>query len=260
MPAPPKKAKKPGPSAPFWMSTFADMMALLLSFFILILSFSHLDEPTFQKVTGSIKDALGVKKDSMVAEMPQGTKMLAPHFDSIPFNVKERVEEVFKKEIEGGLVTVEEDSAGVVTLRIKDSLAFDFGSAELKESFKTLLNKLSQLTKESDSIVEVGGHTDNVKVRPGAKFTSNWDLSASRAVKVVEYMVAAGEIPAHRMSAAAYADGRPVAVNDSAEGRASNRRVEFKIQPGESGKVFEGFDDLIETEPPVPPVGVQPGR
>ncbi len=252
MAPPSKKPKKQPAGAPAWMCTFADMMSLLLCFFVLILSFATLDEPSFRKVTGSIKDALGVRKKSQVSDMPQGTKMVAPQFDTIPFHVREEIEALFQQQIESGLVTVEQDSAGVITLRIKDSLAFDFGSAELKEGFKPFLDKLGRLALQSDSTVEVGGHTDNVRVRPGAPFSSNWGLSANRAVKVMEYMVSGNEIPAHRLAVAAFADGRPVAVNDTAEGRAANRRVEFKITPGESGKVFEGFQELIEIKPPAP--------
>ncbi len=248
------KKKKAPAGAPAWMCTFADMMSLLLCFFVLILSFATLDEPSFRKVTGSIKDALGARKKSMMQEMPQAIRMISPEFETIPFHVKEEFEALFQKDIESGLVTVEEDSKGEITLRIKDSLVFDFGSAQIKDDFKPFLDKLGKIAKDSDATLEVGGHTDNVRVRPGAPFKSNWGLSAARAVEVLEYMAAGHDLPSHRLAIGAYADGRPVAVNDTAEGRSANRRVEFKVKPGEGGKVFEGFQGLIELKQPESPI------
>ena len=243
---PPKKAKKSS-GAPAWMCTFADMMSLLLCFFVLILSFSSLDQPKFDRVTGSLRDAFGFQRELVVFQMPQADKIISPQFDSIPFSVKKEIEQIFLEQLSAGLVEIEEQGQ-VITLRVKDSVAFDSGRAEIKDGFKVLLDKLGKIFVETDASLIVAGHTDNVPLRPDAPFRSNWSLSTARAVGVVEYLATRHGIPAHRLSAAGHADGEPVASNADEAGRSQNRRVEFKIRPGKSGKAFEGIEELVESK------------
>lgn len=244
-----KKVKKEAcpPGAPLWMTTFADIAMLVLCFLVLILSFSTLDEPSFLKVTGSIKRAFGVQVVTPAHEIPQAEKIIATVFDTIPFEVMEPVKQLFEQLERQGLVTVEEDE-GEILVRIKDSVAFGFGQAQISDEFKDLLDQLGQILLDSQASMVVEGHTDNVPMRPGAPFRSNWELSSARAVEVVEYLLSRYPIPRDRLAAGAYADGRPVAPNDTAEGRAANRRVEFRIRPGEDLRVFEGFRDMIDLE------------
>ncbi|ADH85900.1 OmpA family protein [Desulfurivibrio alkaliphilus] len=243
-----KKGPPPTPGAPLWMATFADIAILLLCFLVLILSFSTLDEPSFLKVTGSIKRAFGVQAITPAHEIPKAERIIATVFETVPFEVREPIQQLFRELEDAGLVTVEEDEAGEVTVRIRDSVAFAFGRADLKEDFKALLDQLGEILVTSQATMVVEGHTDNVPMRPGAPFSSNWALSAARSVAVVEYLLEHYEIPRDRLAAEAYADSRPVAPNDTAEGRAANRRVEFRIRPGEDLRVFEGFEDFIDLD------------
>lgn len=242
-----KKAKKCDcpPGAPLWMTTFADIAMLVLCFLVLILSFSTLDEPSFLKITGSIKKAFGIQLTTPAHDIPQAEKIIATVFDTIPFEIMEPVQKLFEELQEAGLVTVEEQE-GEVLVRIKDSVAFDFGRAEIKGDFKDLLDQLGQILLDSSATMVVGGHTDNVPLRRGAPFGSNWELSSARAVGVVEYLLSRYDIPRDRLAAAAYADGQPVASNATAEGRTANRRVEFRIRPGADVRAFDGFKGLIE--------------
>lgn len=246
-----KRAKKKPPAtpgAPLWMATFADIAILLLCFLVLILSFSTLDEPSFLKVTGSIKRAFGVQAITPAHEVPQAEHIIATVFDTVPFEVREPIQQLFKQMEDAGLVTIEDGEAGEVTVRISDAVAFESGRAELKEDFKALLDQLGEILAQAQATMVVEGHTDNVPLRRDAPFSSNWSLSAGRAVAVVEYLLAAHGLPKDRLAAEAYADSRPVAPNDTAAGRASNRRVEFRIRPGEDLQVIEKFEEFIDQE------------
>ncbi|MDF1613726.1 OmpA family protein [Desulfurivibrio dismutans] len=243
-----RRQKPPTPGAPLWMATFADIAILLLCFLVLILSFSTLDEPSFLKVTGSIKRAFGVQAITPAHDIPRAERIIATVFETVPFEVREPIQQLFKELEDAGLVTVEDDEAGEVTVRIRDSVAFAFGQAQLREEFRELLDQLGETLVASQATMVVEGHTDNVPMRPGAPFSSNWALSAARSVAVVEYLVERHGVPRDRLAAEAYADSRPVVPNDTAEGRATNRRVEFRIKPGEDLRVFEGFDDFIDLD------------
>ena len=109
-----------------------------------------------------------------------------------------------------------------------------------------MLEKLGKVAVEADAEIVVSGHTDNVPLKKEAPFASNWGLSTSQSVKVVEYWTKKFKIPSHRLSAEGYADGRPVSSNDTEEGRARNRRVEFKIKPNQATPAFEGLKELVE--------------
>ncbi|MFH7320349.1 flagellar motor protein MotB [Desulfurivibrio sp. D14AmB] len=243
-----KKQPPPPPGAPLWMTTFADIALLLLCFLVLILSFSTLDEPSFLKVTGSIQRAFGIQTITPAHHVPRAEKIIATVFETVPFDVRKPVQQLFRELEDAGLVTIEDGEAGEVLVRIRDSVAFDLGRAEIKGDFKRLLDQLGPILVESSASMMVGGHTDNVPIRPGAPFSSNWELSSARAVGVVEYLTSRYDIPRDRISAVAYADGQPVAANDTAAGRAANRRVEFRIRPGADVRAFEGFRELLELE------------
>ena len=147
------------------------------------------------------------------------------------FTIMDKISE----EINSGMIDVE-PAPDEITLRIKDSIAFDFGKAGIKKQFYPVLDKLGGIFKGMSVIVFVSGHTDNVPIRKGLHFDSNWDLSAARAVNIVEYWTEKLKFPAERLSASGLADGRPLASNDTAAGRAKNRRVEFKIRPTQNNQ------------------------
>ncbi|MFH1218138.1 MAG: flagellar motor protein MotB [Pseudomonadota bacterium] len=243
----PKKQQCPT-GAPAWMCTFADLMSLLMCFFILLLSFSVMDAQKYYKVAGSMKDAFGTQKE-VVAPLPmQGQKMVSPTFESVPLHVQIKVAKAFSEELAGGEVEADYTSKGLI-LRVKGNIAFDSGRAIIKQDFLPFLDKLGKLVQEMDLAIEVSGHTDNVPLKPGiSSYKSNWSLSAARAVGVVEYWTDKMKISPEKLSAVGFADGQPLAVNDSEEGRASNRRVEFKIRPANPQVIVTG----IELEKPIP--------
>lgn len=237
----PKKKKAPA-GAPLWMCTFADMMSLLLCFFILILTFATLDEIKFVKVSGSLRDAFGVQKEEE-AFTPLGERMISPMFQTVPFDVKQEIMEIVSDLTASGLVEAAETKEGIV-VRVDEALAFDSGKATIKPRFLELLDRIGKVVAVAEADVVVNGHTDNVPLRPGGEFVSNWTLSTARSVAVVEHWEKKFAIPAARLSAVGHAAGKPVASNNNEEGRAKNRRVEFLIRPAPGGPAFSGLGEL----------------
>jgi chemotaxis protein MotB len=237
----PKKVECPA-GAPGWMCTFADMMSLLLCFFILLLSFSVMDVKKYYQVAGSMKDAFGTQTKQIDPFSLQGEKMISTEFDTVPLQVQMKVAKAFSKEIKGGMVESDYSEKGLI-LRVKGGVAFESGSAKIKNEFLPFLDKLGKLAEEMDLAIEVSGNTDNVPLKKSTTlYHSNWGLSAARAVGVVEYWNEKMKIPPERLLAVAAADGRPLALNDTPEGRAVNRRVEFRIRPANPKVVVTGIE------------------
>jgi len=233
--------------SPLWMCTFADLMSLLLCFFVLLLSFSVMDAQKYKEVSGSMKEAFGVQREMRVTGSPHGQRIIATEFLSTPMAVKiqDDIDEVIAEAVKSGMVETELLYNGIL-VRMKDSVGFEFGKATLRPKFKKILEKIGKVLAETEATVLVSGHTDNVPLKKGSSaFSSNWSLSTTRAVAVVEYWSKKFKLPADRMSAAGYADGQPLKANKTAEGRAANRRVEFRIQASEKSHSFKGLRELL---------------
>ncbi|MFT4978652.1 MAG: chemotaxis protein MotB [Myxococcota bacterium] len=135
-----------------------------------------------------------------------------------------------KAEIDSGQITISELS-GKLTVQVSNALLFDSGSTTLKAEGQAALGKVAGVLQSvADREIRVEGHTDNVPVRAGAAFADNWTLSALRAREVVVLLTAQGVSPT-RVAVVGYGDQRPVASNDTAEGRAANRRTEIVLAP-----------------------------
>ena len=133
-----------------------------------------------------------------------------------------------ENEIDQGMVTVERrDSTVFVTIGAGG--AFPSGSAELTGAAQSIVAELAAVTNDPGSKVVVAGHTDNVPIAFGALYRDNWDLAAARAASVVQEIEALEEVPERIMSATSYGETRPIADNETAEGRERNRRIEIEI-------------------------------
>ena len=240
-----KKQECP-PGSPVWMCTFADLMSLLLCFFVLLLSFSVMDAQKFKMVQGSMENAFGVQRTTHAVDNPSSPNIISMQMPTTPIAVKimKRLDEELSEEMASGLIDVEGTGNGIL-LRMKDSLAFEFGKATIRKQFFPILDKIGKILVEIEAKVTVNGHTDNVPLRKDGLFSSNWSLSAARSVAVVDYWDGKFDIPTHRMAAAGYADGVPLDGNDTPEGRAKNRRVEFKIELPQTALTFKGLKELL---------------
>ena len=240
-----KKEKCPA-GAPAWMCTFADLMSLLLCFFVLLLSFSELNRQKFKQVAGAMEEAFGVQRIEFASDNPEGMQMISPSFPTVPLDVKVQIMEAITEEMDKGMVDALESGDGV-KLRVKDAVAFDEGKAMLREEFKPFLDKIGKLVAEAGLSVAVSGHTDNLPLKRDADYATNWGLSTARAVQVVEYWTARYGIPADKLAAIGLADGQPLAANDTAEGRARNRRVEIFIRTLKNAPAFQGIKEILDT-------------
>ncbi|HJL15028.1 MAG TPA: flagellar motor protein MotB [Sandaracinaceae bacterium LLY-WYZ-13_1] len=225
--------------APAWMATFSDMATLLLTFFVLLLSFANMDIVQFRTMMGSVREAFGVqhespgdfqaRADTPISVAPGGSPSNPSVLPNAPTMARLR-EELNERGLET-VVEVEATERGVA-LRIRDAVLFGSGSADLLPEARPLLAQIAELSTEFTRELSIEGHTDDRPIST-VRFPSNWELSAARATAVLRFLSETGEAP-ESMSIAGYADTRPVADNDSVEGRARNRRVEFVfVQPTE---------------------------
>lgn len=246
--------------------TFADLMSLLLAFFVLLFSFSEMDAQKYKQVAGSMRQAFGIQREIKVKDPPKGINIIAQEFsagtpDSKSVNEmrqhttddfmqflkipkpsaafvdainkeKDRLKLALADEIEQGFVEIKiEDRTIVVSIQERGS--FGSGSNKLIGDFIPVLKKMAATVGANPGSVNVAGHTDSRPIHT-SQFRSNWELSASRAVTVVHALMQEGSIPKNRFRVEGFGDTRPVESNDSAEGRARNRRVEVNLVYDES--------------------------
>ncbi len=276
--------KCPEAGLPAWVMTFADLMSLLLAFFVLLFSFSTMDIAIYKEIAGSLRDAFGVQREIKVRETPRGINIIAREFSPgrpqpTPLNEirqmttdesklhpvftdpseqgqenantilskeeierKKRIEEdsrrlheALEKEIEEGMVDLEATNEGII-IRIREKGSFSSGSASIIKPFENIVNKIGDVFRGFDGLIIVSGHTDSIPIRT-SRFRSNWELSSSRAVSVIEELTRTSSLRDKRFKIAAHAATLPIASNDTSVGRAKNRRVEIKMEyPGEKNQ------------------------
>ena len=257
-----------------WMVTFADLMAILMCFFVLLLSFSELDIQKYKQVAGSMAKAFGVQRQIISDDPPMGTSFVAREFspgrpDQKPIQIAmnealpvvptvqrasptknpvaemvERLRDGLQEEIELGLIEVETQPDQII-IRIRERGSFPSASAELLRPFQPVIAKIGALLEDTHARIVVAGHTDSLPIST-ARFRSNWELSSARAVTVIHGLLATTTIPAHRFVLEGHADVHPIAPNDTAENRALNRRVELLI---EHDPQWKGHKTTEVTEP-----------
>jgi chemotaxis protein MotB len=228
------------PGAPAWMATFSDMMSLLLTFFVLLLSMASLDKRKIKQAIGSLQGALGVLEGGQKTEV--GKEEIISRLDFVEKmkktskNVATGLQKYIEQAKLTGKVTVTETDKGV-SVRIMDSVLFEPGGAKIMRSAYPLLTKLAAVMKDSPYNILVEGHTDDVPIST-KEFPSNWELSTQRAINVVKFFIKENVKP-DKLSATGYAQYHPIVPNITEENRAKNRRVEINFvspEMAESGK------------------------
>lgn len=253
--------------APMWIVTFSDLMSLLLTFFVLLLSFADMEVKRFRQVAASLKEALGVQRDYVAEQLPMGTSIIKKEFkpgkqDQIDFDnidqrftvtpadtremqliaeqqkKKDEVEQakedekkaaqLLEEEVDAGQVEISREGVNLI-LRIRENATFASGSDKLQKKFLPILFKISKIIKETQGMVDVVGHTDNVPIKT-VRFRSNWELSSGRAVSVGHALLRASKINPKRMTIVAKGETQPIADNRKAQNRARNRRVEVILR------------------------------
>ncbi len=240
--------KDDSPTCPAWMGTFADMMSLMLCFFVLLLSFAEMDRRKYKQIAGSMAKAFRVQRAVEVKMIPMGTSIIAQEvspgrpaptafpvmrqhtqdFNQQSLQFQEKViRKVMAEDIAEGRADVERKGDKIV-IRVREKGTFVSRNADMSPNFIPVLHKISEILKHSKKNIVVAGHTDNIPIAT-ARFRSNWDLSAARAASVVHELLRRNNIDPRRVVVGGYADSRPIADNNTPENRAKNRRVEIII-------------------------------
>lgn len=253
--APPEKKKAAG--APLWLATFADLMSLLMCFFVLILSFSEMDVFMWKRIAGSMAEAFGADRE-LHNPIPMGTSFVSRTFSpgkpdptvvtlqlqmvkdfrdlnmgsmrqaNMARAVAARLKNALTTEQAGGMVSIIRRE-GEVVIRIQEKGSFTSGSARLLNDIEPLLAKVADVVVDLSGQVVVEGHTDDRPIRT-ERFRSNWELSTARAVTVLHQLLENPALKPEQFLIRGHADTQPLEANDTPEGRALNRRVEIKIK------------------------------
>ncbi|MFH1912845.1 MAG: flagellar motor protein MotB [Pseudomonadota bacterium] len=234
----PPQEPPPDPGLPPWMATFADMMTLLLCFFVLLLSFAEQSEQKYRDALGSLQGAFGVRElrtvsDTMAQfDTSQSAKEMVDRIspdDRLLLGVIMRIKSLMENEDrmvqEGTGVSADRDG---VVFSADSAMLFRPGTAELSPGADRVLDRVIDVLKEYQLSLVVRGHTDDRPVST-VKFPSNWELSSARAAVALDYILRKGGIDINRAKAVGYADTRPAVPNDSDEHRLRNQRVEFYL-------------------------------
>ena len=238
------------PGAPEWMVTFADLMSLLLTFFVLLLSFSNTEIVKFRVMAGSVRNALGMKSEFDLSDVPTGNKLL-PYEDPKEGEGGGPSSEEIEEQLHGVLeqLGLEEGSSARLTkhgvvLQLEGDLFFGSGAADLSPAALPVLDRLAEYIESVGRTVDIVGHTDNIPIKTQV-YPSNWELSAARAGQAVRYLVEKGVSP-DKVRAIGQADTVPIAENNTPAGRAINRRVEFIFTERTGAEESKTLDELMK--------------
>jgi chemotaxis protein MotB len=210
------------------MTTYGDMVTLLLTFFVMLFAFSEIDKAKYDQIAESLRGAL--KGMPSVLERPAGeisvlepSPMITPEFEGL----YESLNELLDDEEVAGATDIYMDERGLV-VSFKEKLFFDIGSAEIKPAARDLLRRVGQILARGENQIRVEGHTCDLPIRT-ERFPSNWELSVGRATNVTRFLIDEAGVPPNRLAATGYAEFRPMVPNTSEENRAKNRRVDIVL-------------------------------
>ena len=218
--------------APMWVVTYGDLMSLLLTFFVLLLSFATMDKPReVEEAIISIKGAFGVlpKELTMIRINPAPVRMRRPN---------KEVEDLGRR-VQRGLqvaglqkdVKLTYDEAGGLKITLPGKVLYPSGQTRLRPESYPLLESLAELLSGlPETVFEIRGHTDNTSLSTDTLFRDNYDLSYARADAVVRFLTGSGKMPMSQFEIVACGASQPVASNSTLEGRSENRRVEIFVR------------------------------
>ncbi|MCK5127142.1 MAG: OmpA family protein [candidate division Zixibacteria bacterium] len=211
-----------------WLLTYADLITLLLAFFIVMYSMSQIDAKQFGRVSkalrGILKGGPSVLKHLDESQFTGHGLLKFGDLSMLQTKLHNEIKEIGRK----GDIMTEVNERGL-TIHIMESAMFDEGQADLKTRAQELLDIVAQDIIKMPNHVRVEGHTDDRPIQT-TQFPSNWELSANRATTIVRYLIDQHNYPAEKISAAGYASFRPYVPNTTIENRSRNRRVDIVIQ------------------------------
>ena len=224
---------------PGWLTTFNDLMTLLMVFFVLIFTMGSMDTGKLNEFQNALQTGLGIMGEGSQVSIAVKDSRSNPDFTNLlvqaegevaPVDEQEEavpIDEALKEFTAEPGINVRYSNQGV-HITFEDFLLFDFGQAGINPGGLAFLDKMAGLIQKIPYPVRVEGHTDNVPIYT-ARYPSNWELSIARAVSVVKYFAESGKINPQRLSAVGYGATRPLVPNDSPANRTRNRRVEIVL-------------------------------
>lgn len=250
-----------------WMITYADLITLLLIFFVMMYAMSRLDvskyevvtnslQTTFQSSNGILEGNQGIIGNSS-GQNQNGTQDSGPvqpgstdsdtgsdeTADNEPLTERESAFREQEKELQQLMSHIEnyvkdnhledlifvEDKPQGISITLSEQFLFRAGDANLMDGSGPVLSRLASLFRDLDTTISIEGHTDNTPVTSNSKYKDNWELSGERALSVLRYFIDEEGLSPDSFQYAGYADNRPAADNESSEGRQKNRRVEITV-------------------------------
>jgi chemotaxis protein MotB len=233
-----------------WLTTFNDLVTLLMVFFVLLFTMSTIDTKKMQDFQYALQSGLGILETGNKVAISVKRTQPVDDMSHIMTQAEGELNMKGNSQVSGKLVDqirqmMDNDPDIQVTrtdqetrLSFEDQVLFDFGKAAINPAGFVFLDKIADVLDKIPYAVRVEGHTDNVPIRT-RRFPSNWELSVARAVSVVKYFVEVSNINPQRLSAVGYGESRPVAENDTLSNRAKNRRVEILL-------LTEGKEENVE--------------
>lgn len=215
-----------------WMITYSDMITIILCFFIIFFTFSAKEISALYSVKNSLinrVEKLSNENTKLVEERASLSEELF-HIKNVETDLDTSNEEFisflrnndFLADVS---ITQKENE---LVIRFKNNILFDSGSAEITEDGYKILAKIADKLRMIDNNFVVEGFTDNIPINT-EQFPSNWELSSARAINVVKFFIHKKHISDKRISFSGWGERKPIASNDTEEGRAKNRRIEVRI-------------------------------
>lgn len=220
-----------------WLLTYADLITLLLIFFIVLFSMSQIDVSRYHKMADAMSNAFSIIPSSGGAAdsvLPPGSKAVippvAPMYEEEERTYREvskAVKDVAEQLKASASFEVHEEARGLV-ISIADTAIFAGGSADLKPEMRKALDAIGAKLAGMNNRVHIEGHSDDIPIST-PRFPSNWELSTARATNVLRYLSERSGLPPSRLAASGYGEHYPRVPNTSPENRAKNRRVDIVI-------------------------------
>ena len=224
-----------------WMITFSDMVSLLLTFFVMLLAMSSLDDERLKESFKFFLGALGPLEKGEMSPVSQmkvtddQTVVMPQFYESIKMAMGQKKDDDLIKTARPKSSKADDATEPDfttqqrgLTFRLPCSTAFKPGSVELQPESRDTVIRMCRLLRSAPFPIRVEGHTDSLPIHTG-KYPSNWDLAMDRALGVVKVMQEQGGIAPERLAAISYGRSRPRIPNETAEQREKNRRIEIVI-------------------------------
>ena len=253
-----------------WLVSYADFITLLFAFFVVMFASTQADKNKTRAVSESVREALehgqfsaaistvlgrGKHENSKMPVNPERVKQSenvppGPPPSSHPADLKKSLETLLSRldlELKGGKLQIKLDGRGLV-ISMREAAFYASGDDAVAPASYPIVAKIAEVIQDLPQPLRIEGHTDSVPIH-NSHFRSNWELSTARAIAMLELLRQRFQIPVERMAVAGYAETAPADTNETAEGRAHNRRVDLVVLSADAMK------SEPQPVPPIPPAG-----